>query len=144
MQIRLATDEDAPELWKLAEEFLASQVKLGASDQGRALAFGMAYGIRNREAIVLAEEDGRLLGFVAWSGLPNADKREAIGLGTYVIPSARMRGISEQMREFAKRHLKEMGYSFVTTTVRDGNAGGLVSARNSGGRIVGYVVEWKL
>jgi len=142
--IRLATPLDGEKLWALAEEFLASQMEFGAPDQRKALALALKHGIDSGGAVVVAEQNGELVGFVAWTAHPGAADGEAVGFGTYVKPDHRKHGFSERMRDFAKRHLRHQGISFVTGAVRDNNIPGLASARTSGGRIVGYIVEWKL
>src|SRR5262245_43901680 len=101
--IRLATPEDGGKLWALVEEYIASQVAFGAPDQRKILAIGLKYGIDNDGAIVVAEHEGEIVGFVAWTPLPNCSEGEAVGLGTYVVPAHRSKGWSDKMRHFAKQ-----------------------------------------
>ena len=144
MTIRLAEQDDGPKLWALAEELIASQAEFGAPDYRRAMATFLAHGVSNYEAIVVAEQDGELVGFTAWARVPDGADGEVCGMGTYVKPSWRKGGLSNRLREFAKAHCKSKGYQFVTAVVWKGNYAGLASAESSGANIVGYLVEWKL
>jgi predicted N-acetyltransferase YhbS len=142
--IRLATPADGAKLWALAEEFLASQRDFGAPDQRRALAAILAHGVKAGESVVVAEQDGELVGFVAWSALPNAADGEVVGGGTFVSPFWRGSGLSNRMRAFAKEHCRKKGHRFVSGAVWKGNDSGMRSVEHSGGRVVGYLVEWRL
>ena len=144
MLIRLATPQDSKQLWALAEDYLAGQKKLGVPDQRKVLSLTIAYGLKHGEAIVVAEDDGCLCGFLAWTGMPDAAEGEVLGMGTYVAPAFRRLGISRQMRDFAKDYCRAKGYSFVSGAVRGDNRAGIESAKRSGAKVIGYLLEWPL
>ena len=60
---------------------------MGGLDHRKLLAIAIKHGVENGEAIFVADVDGELVGFVAWTGLPNAADGEAVGFGTYVVQS---------------------------------------------------------
>lgn len=144
MQIRLAEQEDAEELWQLCEEFIEDQKQYGGPDNRKLLAIGIKWGMQHEEAVVVAEDAGRLVGFCAWVRFPDAADGEVNGLGTYVVPSARNLRVGNRMRAFATEHCREKGYTFVTGAVWSGNVGGMASAWSSGAHVVGTIVEWRL
>ena len=131
-------------LWGLAEDYLASQVVLGAPDQRKILAVCMKYGIEHDEAVLVAEDDELLVGFVAWTHLPDAADGEVVAAGTYVAPDYRERGISNALRAAAKDRCREKGYRFVSGTVLTENHAGVQAVASSGGKIVGYIVRYDL
>lgn len=144
MEVRLAQPDDLRELWTLCEMFLESQKEYGAPDQRKILALAVKWGIQHGEAIVVAKDEVGLIGFCAWTGFPDCAEGEVVALGTYVVPTARHRGVSNEMRELALRHCREKGYKFVSGSVRSGNTAGVQSVTSSGGHIVGFLVEYPL
>ena len=144
MEVRLAQPDDLRELWALAEEFVASQVALGAPDQRKVLAIGMRYGIENGEAVVVAELDGKLVGFVAWVHLPATADGVVDGLGTFVIPGHRRERISIALREFALDHCRKKGHQFVNVGIMANNIAGRISAERQGAQLMGQIYRWVL
>jgi GNAT superfamily N-acetyltransferase len=117
---------------------------MGGLDHRKLLAIAIKHGVENGEAIFVADVDGELVGFVAWTGLPNAADGEAVGFGTYVVPEYRRRGISNALRWAAREHCQKLGYKFVTGTAMTGNTAGLQSVEALGFEIIGYEVRLKL
>lgn len=144
MDIRLATPDDFPKLWELCVKFMEGQVALGAPDQRRSLAFAIHYGVQNYEAVFVAELGDELVGFVCWVGVPMAADGEVLGLGTYVDPMYREAGLSNELREAAKKHCRTKGYRFVSGAVLTDNVPGNQAAASSGGEVIGYMLRWDL
>ena len=64
MLIRLANADDGKRLWRLVEEYIEEEKRRGSPDQRKVLAMAIEYGIRRGEAVVVAEVDDELVGFV--------------------------------------------------------------------------------
>ena len=144
MLIRLANADDAAKLWRLVEEYVEEQVDLGNPDQRKVLVMAIEYGVRRGEAVVVAEEGDRLVGFVVWVAFPDAAEGEVLGAGTYVTPEFRRQMVSIEMREFAKDYCKERGNKYVSGAVFGENVAGLRAAKRTGAKVKGYLVEWPL
>jgi GNAT superfamily N-acetyltransferase len=142
--IRLANADDAKQLWRLVEEYIAEEVARGAPDQRKVIALAIEYGIRRGEAIVVAEESGALVGFCVWVSSPEAAEGEVLGAGTYVTPRFRRQLVSVEMREFAKDFCRAKGKKFVTGAVWGDNIPALKAATRTGAKVKGYLVEWRL
>lgn len=144
MLIRLANADDGKRLWRLVEEYIEEEKRRGSPDQRKVLAMAIEYGIRRGEAVVVAEVDDELVGFVVWVALPDAAEGEVLGCGTYVAPQFRRQLVSVEMREFAKDFCREKGKKYVTGAVWGDNAGALKAAKRTGANIKGFLVEWPL
>lgn len=91
--------------------------------------------------------DNAPIAYTLWGGLPNPigiDYRDRIcsGLGTYVLPSYRKRGVSVALRAEAERQAKARGYNRVCGVAY--HEAGLVSALRAGFIAVGSQVELRL
>jgi GNAT superfamily N-acetyltransferase len=142
--IRLANGDDGPQLWRLVEEYIEEEKQRGSPDQRKVIALAIEYGIRRGEAVVVAEESGKLVGFVVWVAFPDAAEGEVLGSGTYVTPRFRRQLVSVQMREFAKDFCRAKGRKFVTGAVWGDNTAALAAAKRTGAKVKGYLVEWRL
>ena len=142
MRIRLAETADIGAIRELvakASEELAEAYEMPRVDE--LMMAGIVHGVREREAVVVAEQDGRLLGFCAWVHLPHSPPTKVEGLGTYVIPVARREHISCSMRQFAEEHAWRMGYRYVDGIAARDNPAGLESVLRRGFRVVGVHVR---
>jgi GNAT superfamily N-acetyltransferase len=142
--IRLATEDDLPQLWPLLRDYMESQVDIGASDQTHVLEWCLRFGVARGEAVVVAEDDGVIVGFCLWVHNEGTADDEVAALGTYVVPTHRKRNLSGQMREMAKEHCRLRGYKRVAGAVLYGNEPGLMSALASGARLAGTLLRWDL
>lgn len=144
MHVRLATAKDAEPLWVLVKEYVDEHAAMGAPISEALLAIGITYGIKHGEAVVVAQEDDDLIGFVAWVNMPPAAEGEVIGFGTYVRGDYRGCGISAQMRELAKEQCRKQGHKYVTGTALLDNVAGIHSACALGFEVVGYALRCDL
>lgn len=142
--IRLATDDDLGRLWPLARAYLDEQVELGSMPLYDQLAMLLRAAVGDGEAIVVAEEFGALVGFVAWAAPSGYPTGWALGLGTYVVPACRGRRIAAQMTEKAKEHCRSRGIKTVEGAVLSGNDAGMARALHSGADVVGVMIRWEL
>ena len=117
---------------------------MGGLDHRKLLAIAIKHGVENGEAIFVADVDGELVGFVAWTGLPNAADGEAVGFGTYVGSRVSAQGHIQCPALGSKEHCQKLGYKFVTGTAMTGNTAGLQSVEALGFEIIGYEVRLKL
>lgn len=65
---------------------------------------------------ILAQEDGKLVGFCIWMGVQTRlvlKEKVCSALGTYVSPGFRRQGWSKRLREFAAEKAREAGYARV-------------------------------
>ena len=83
MRIRLADTDDVPRLNALAIAYSLETEQHGTERNERLLCELLLYGIRAGEAVVVAEQEGDLIGWCAWVHLPHSPPTKVEGLGTY-------------------------------------------------------------
>jgi len=141
VRIRLANTDDVPRLNALAIAYSLETEQHGTERNERLLCELLLYGIRAGEAVVVAEQDGDLVGFCAWVHLPHSPPTKVEGLGTYVVPPARRDHVSCALRKFAEEHAYRMGYRYVDGIAARDNPAGLESVLRRGFRVVGVHVR---
>lgn len=127
-------------LVRAASEELSA--RFGAFDCTDVIVAGVANAIVAGDAVYVAMEDSQVVGWVAWSFVPSA--RFAVGLGTYVMPEWRRRGISKRLRDAAEEHCRRQGALVVSGVVAKGNVAALQSCLAEGFAVVGVAVEKEL
>lgn len=145
MKIRLAelSDLDAiRELVSMACEEL--ETAYGTPRMDDLMVASIALGIRAREAVVVAEQIGEIVGFCAWVHIPGCPADAVEGIGTYVLPMARKEYVSHDMRQFATDHARRLGYKFIRGEVALNNEAGIKSAVANGFEITGYTIRKEL
>lgn len=145
IEIRRATDDDWVDIMMLYQ---------GANDEidatfGRGanmalIADGVKYALQNDDAVFLAEDDGKVVGVVAWTHTPLCKPAQCVGFGTFVRPRYRRQGVSKMLREAASAWCVSKGYASVEGIAAVTNVAGLRSVLADGFTIVGYLVEKKL
>ena len=96
---------------------------------------------------LVAEEDGVLLGYVQWCGIPDPlglgwRMQTVHGFGTFVLPDHRRKGISTKLRDLAEEIAKAVGYQQVTGVAY--NALGAATVMSRGFQIAGALVYKEL
>lgn len=104
-----------------------------AANVDRVLSSGIGFS-RAGDPCSVAVEDGRLLGFLYWYGLtePQLRWKTLFANGSYVLPSARNRGVGTIMRSLGLQVAKEAGYERIVYQVRSTNERGLQEHYNLG------------
>lgn len=145
MRIRLAEAADLGairELVEKASEELAEAYGMPRVDE--LMMAGIVHGVREGEAVVVAEQMEEIVGYCAWVHLPGCPPEAVEGLGTYVMPLARKDYVSHDMRVYATDHARRRGYEYVRGEVAMSNEAGLKSALANGFEITGYTVRKEL
>jgi len=142
VKIRLANVGDLGAIRELVE---AVSVELedayGTPRMDDLMMAGITHGVREGEAVVVAEQLGGLVGYCAWVHLPSSPVGCVEGIGTYVVPMARKEYVSHDMRVFATEHARRLGYDFIRGELALNNEAGLKSALANGFEISGYTVR---
>lgn len=141
MQIRLATTDDVPRLNALAVAYSLETEQYGTERNERLLCDLLLYGIRAGEAVVVAEQEGDLVGWCAWVHLPHSSPGKVEGLGTYVVPAVRRDHVSCALRKFTEEHAVLLGYRYVDGIAASDNPAALESVLSRGFRVVGTHVR---
>lgn len=142
MRIRLAETADLGTIRELVEAASAELEEAhGTPRMDDLIMAGIVHGVREREAVVVAEQMGDIIGYCAWVHLPGTPPGMVEGLGTYVVPMARKDYVGHDMRMFATDHARRRGYQFVRGEAALNNEAGLRSALSNGFEIVAYVVR---
>lgn len=145
MRIRLAEVGDLGAIRELVEQASAElEEAYGTPRMDDLMMAGIVHGVREREAVVVAEQMGDIIGFCAWVHLPGLPPEVVEGLGTYVVPMARKDYVSHDMRVYATDHARRLGYQYVRGEVALNNDAGLKSALANGFEISGYVIRKEL
>lgn len=155
IDVRTATPADRDGFLVLWAAYLESQRELGGDilPTARSLEFfGRLFDLyvadKLEGALVLAEHDGDFVGVVMWGEMPRLFdvrwKKPAQGWGTYVAPKARGKGVSDKLREAAKKSLREQGFDVVIGYVLQGNYLGTESTANFGFKATQQVVYLEL
>lgn len=145
MRIRLADTADLGAIRELvakASEELAEAY--GTPRMDDLMMAGIVHGVREREAVVVAEQLDEIIGFCAWVHLPGCPPEAVEGIGTYVLPLARKDYVSHDMRQYASDHARRRGYQYVRGEVAMSNEAGLKSALANGFEITGYTIRKEL
>lgn len=141
MRIRLAEVGDLGVIRELVEQASAElEEAYGTPRMDDLMMAGIVHGVREREAVVVAEQMGDIIGFCAWVHLPGTPAGWVEGLGTYVVPMARKDYVSQDMRVYATDHARRLGYDHVHGEISLSNEAGLKSALANGFEISGYAV----
>jgi ribosomal protein S18 acetylase RimI-like enzyme len=128
VRIRDATVEDAPAIarlqldsWQDAYRGLLPDDYLDSLDEEEWAALWQRTldGLGDRAAVLAAEEDGNVVGFVH-SG-PGDDPREGRVFAMHVTPRLRSRGIGFDLHDLALRRLRHHGYRDVDLWLLNGN-----------------------
>ena len=77
------------------------------------------------DPVVLAHDGERILGWTSWIGVDRGHvdfkKHVCIGMGTYVLPEVRRRGIAMQMHRAAEIIARSSGYQRIDRIASGGN-----------------------
>lgn len=141
MRIRLATQDDIgriAELVVLASEELE---EYGTPRVDDAVIAAIVGGIRDGEAVVVAEQEGEVVGFTARVHLPGSDPDCAEGIGRYVLPACRLDHVDRDMQRFAEAHARSRGRKYITGSIMKDNQASLAACLKGGYRVVGYLVR---
>lgn len=145
MRIRLADASDIGAIQELVQQASAELAEnFDAPRLDDLIMAGIVHGVREREAVVVAEQFDELIGFCAWVHLPGTPADGVEGLGTYVVPQARKDYVSHDLRVYATDHARRLGYKYVTGTLALDNEAGLKSALANGFTVAGYLVRKEL
>lgn len=145
MILRLATLDDLPKLGELVSLASAElEEKHGTPRMDAGLMNCLRIGIESRQAVVVAEQGGEVLGWCARVMLPGLAPGHAEGLGSWVREDYRRQHVARDLRRFADEHARQMGATFVTGTAAKDNIAGVMSCRNEGYVIVGYLMRKEL
>lgn len=141
--IRRATREDFPRLSLLADLLSAEHEARGEAPIAHVVKGGFlaAFDLDVPVWVWVSDLADLVGAFCLW--LPTASGR-AQGLGTYVQPQWRRRGISPALREKAEESMAALGQTSVEGVAVIGNEAGLMSALKQGFRVVGYLVRKEL
>lgn len=102
------------------------------------------HGVANDDAVFVAEAGGDVIGIVAWVNPPGFASDIAHGLGTYVVPEWRRKGVSERLRKAAMDHCRRKGRRWVYGTASTGNEAGIVSGVAVGFKEIGRLYRLEL
>ena len=91
-----------------------------------------------------AEVGGYLVGYCGWVTLPMGLEGTVYGMGTFVTPENRGKGLAREMRERAIEHWRGLGFGQVIGTAAVGNEAGLESAKASGFVVSGHEMKFDL
>lgn len=138
MEIRLATEADLPTLSKLvtfASEELAAKCGTARLDD---VVFGLIEGgVRAGEAVVVAEQEGAIIGWCARVTRPDLPDGEVQGVGTWVFGPYRREKVARDMRGAADRHAKHLGARYVIGVASIANDAGIKSCLAEGYDVYG-------
>lgn len=126
IEIRRATVDDAQAISAIWEVICAERVYTAVSrpftaEQEREYIASLS----EREAIFLAEADGQVVGFQIidqWARYSDAFDHVG-GMGTFILPQRRHRGIGRRLAEHTLRFARAHGYEKLVIYVRAGNVG---------------------
>lgn len=139
MRIRLATPADLPVLQKLVAHSASElEEKYGTPRMDEGLMQCMKHGIDTKQAVVVAEQEGEIVGWCARVHLPGLPPGQVEGLGTWVHAPYRRERVGADMRSFADKHAKLLGAKFVTGVAAKDNVAGVRSCLDEGYEVVGY------
>lgn len=142
MKIRLATADDLPTLEKLvtfASEELAEKCGTARLDD---LVFGLIErGVRAGEAVVVAEQEGAVVGWCARVARPELPDGEVQGVGTWVFGPYRREKVARDMRRVADAHAKHLGARYVIGVASVKNDAGIKSCLAEGYEVYGEELE---
>ena len=144
MEIRKAGHADVIKIVQLVVECsMELEDNHSTPNQSEAIAIAVGHGIDNNEAVFIAEDDGKIVGYVAWVHLPGNARGHVEGCGTFVKPELRRTGLSKKLRTYAIMHAKSKGYHTVRGVASKTNEAALASVLKSGFNVVGIMVERK-
>jgi len=152
MKIRPWEPEDEHALWPMVRDCLQVNFEAGADLQptaantGKLVTLGLSWAQRGEPTLV-ALLDGKVVAFTLWGSFENnlgLQMRDnfCVGLGTYVLPEQRHRGVASDLRTWAMRVALERGYARILGTAY--HDAGLASVLALGFRAVGTQVEKQL
>lgn len=143
--VRQATLDDEPRLSSLVAA-LGDELeeRFGYPSSNDMVQAVVRHGVENDDAVFVAEFGGELVGVVAWVNPPGFAADIAHGLGTYVVPNWRRKGVSEQLRKAAMAHCRSKGRRWVYGTASTGNEAGIVSGVGVGFREIGRLYRLEL
>ena len=144
MKIRLATRDDLPTLVKLVGFATAEIERKFGTPRVAAHMKCIEYGINAGDAVVVAEQNGDIVGWCAWVALPETPEGYVSGLGTWTFEPYRHEHVARDMRKFAAEHCRKRGHKFVTGIAAVGNDAGLKSCLAMGFKVTGYEVALDL
>jgi len=145
MRIRLATEADLPVLQKLVAHSAAElEEKYGTPRMDEGLMYCMRHGIETKQAVVVAEQAGEIIGWCARVHLPGLPPGQVEGIGTWVHEPFRRERVGADMRAFANEHARSLGAKYVTTAAARDNVAGVRSCLDEGFEVIGYVLRKEL
>ena len=142
--IRQATLNDWTALAGLVAKMLVEHSSFDTMSSPSTVGEGILHGLRTNEAVFVAEKDGKFHGYVAWVHFPLSPEGLVSGLGTYVEPEFRKKGLSEKLREAATAFCKRKGYTTIQGVAHKDNKAGLESSLKNGFSVAGYLVSKRL
>lgn len=145
MTIRLATLADLPVLARLVE-YAADELaeKFDTPRMGAGVTACIKHGLDTHQAVVVAEQQGEVIGWCARVSLPGLPEGQVEGLGTWVAEKYRRDGVAREMREFADEQARIRGAKFVTGIATKGNIAGIESCLAEGYKIAGFLMRKEL
>lgn len=145
MILRLANMADLPALTEMVALASAElEEKHGTPRMDGGIIACLRIGIESRQAVVVAEQEGELVGWCARVMLPGLAPGHAEGVGTWTSPEHRKQGVAHDMRKFADEYAKSIGVRFITGIAAKDNVDGMMSARADGYEVIGYQVRKEL
>lgn len=144
--VRPALLDDLPELRRVIRVACDElKAEFGTPDASGVIFAGVVHGITGNQAVVVAEDAGKLVGFVAWVWFDELLPEDSVeGLGTWVAPDYRGSGLSVAMRRLARKRCVAAGRTCLSGVVALGNEAGRRSAEAQGLQVVGYAMRGTL
>jgi GNAT superfamily N-acetyltransferase len=144
VQVRRATLADWDVLSRLMAKMLVGHTKFEPLSSPEAVAAGVMQGLKTDEAVFLAETSSGPVGYIAWVCFPLSPPGLVSGLGTYVEPEFRGKGVSAQLRDAAEEFCKSKGATVVQGVVHVDNESGLESSLRRGFKVTGHLLSKSL
>lgn len=143
--IRKANVKDYEELRRMIDTASAElEERYSTPNMAETLAGAILWAVSVEQPVMVAQDDGKLVGYCAWVRPPRTPEGCVMGMGTWVDPDVRCQGVGGRLRDAAIAEWKALGGRYVLGTVAAGNEAARELLRSDGFVISGYEMRLNL